>query len=681
MTFLRFFLISSFFLCSNLVFFEKQFLGAQSLSDEIFFLEELELIVPERPIHQGHYFNLLFDVKASSLQEVTVFGYEELEFATNWVKPIIGWKNFRERIVRVKIPYRANKTGYFYVGGFTVKTDEREYLLSKENIEVGISTRNGIKVPVSFQWVFDDKIHYQNEVFPVTLEVVDSPSMYLRNVSFKIDSRFNNYPFEHEEISVAPNFRSREVGSQTLYSYPVLSFLVSFSSAGELYFPSGKCFFDGGNGIASALGVQISSFGVDSSGKDILGTVYEFNHALDLAKIQKNDHAVLSISISGIGNFNKLYDIRPTGEGLVFSNPTHIKNFVPCKEGYEVFQSFSWEVTADQLGKYEVVVPEFKWIDLNSKQERVLKGGRYSLEVLEAKVFDSIQDPLDKFKIASLEAVLDGETNPLYIHFGNYFLLLPALILYLIAFFLFLVKNKNRKKLLLVSSSLIFLFFFSSSTFAFEQSTQRGIDFFDSMKYEESKKIFDELLEMSPQNSALYYNVALVSYYLGLPGDAIYYSRLAVYYDTMNETYRDLSGILEEQYGLIYQYPLIPFFSPDFFFILVLVFLNLSGLLFLVLILSKRKKSLIVVFSVSVLLSTLVCSGFGITLYTRTQLPAVVVVENQSILSINLDNANPIFDLPLGTTVQITGQHEDFYIVKTSMNFEGWIRKTSLRLP
>ncbi len=272
----------------------------------------------------------------------------------------------------------------------------------------------------------------------------------------------------------------------------------------------------------------------------------------------------------------------------------------------------------------------------------------------------------------------DFHSNPLY-----YLCLLPGPILSVL---ILASSGKTRPKatggplrgggtLVAVFFSVIFLI--ASSDPGLSLFTQRGLSAFLSGGYSEAIEWFSKAEEVGGRNSALRYNRALCHFVLGREGHALFHLRESIRIDPRNPATRRVLSGLEQKLSLKSQVPPGRSIHPNPPFVFILIFSNLS-MVSLAFLLRFRQGGF---FILSTLLFIALIGAIGVFLFAlaeRDKPVAVVADTRGNVKRIPVDEAQEWINLDVGTSLLVTGRAQGYYLVKTGLGLEGWIRDDSV---
>jgi tetratricopeptide (TPR) repeat protein len=250
--------------------------------------------------------------------------------------------------------------------------------------------------------------------------------------------------------------------------------------------------------------------------------------------------------------------------------------------------------------------------------------------------------------------------NPL-----NLLFLLPGLL-----FFVFALVTRNYKKPLFFFSLLFLLGSSEPDNFALVERAQAS---FASGQYQEAMETYRQVQKLLPCNSAVLYNLGVVSHYLGQPGYAVHYLRRALRLAPADRQVRRALQELEQRYNLAGQVaPPLPV-HPDVAYVLLFAFTNMAFIIGAFVVRTKKVRFLISLVLVAIV--ALGCLAFflaRISLESRSV--GVVVSEEGELFRIPEEDSKSWFELPEGTSLFIRGRSGGYYLVETPSHIEGWVQ-------
>ena len=279
------------------------------------------------------------------------------------------------------------------------------------------------------------------------------------------------------------------------------------------------------------------------------------------------------------------------------------------------------------------------------------------------------------FTLMSLTEIEESFGTDLHADPLNYLFLLPGLLSLLLL--LGGKRRTERRKSVLVASLFALPFLLASSDPSPSLLAQRGIEAFESGRHAVALGLFDRAEIAGGGNAALRYNVGLCHFVLGREGKALYSLRESIRLDPRNPIPRRVLVELEQALALTSQVPPGGALHPNLPFGLMLVIANLS-FVSLGFVLWLKRGSL---FILSVLLFIALVGAVSVFLFAlaeRDKPVAVVVAERGSVKRIPVDGAREWMGLPVGTSLLVKGRAQGYYLVRTGLGLEGWIKDDSV---
>jgi hypothetical protein len=255
-------------------------------------------------------------------------------------------------------------------------------------------------------------------------------------------------------------------------------------------------------------------------------------------------------------------------------------------------------------------------------------------------------------------------SNPL-----NLLFLLPGLL-----FFLSALVIRNYRKLFFFFSLLFLLGSSGPERYALIHQAEQS---FASGHYFEAMEYYGQAEKDLPCNSAVLYNLGVVSYYLGQPGYAVHYLRRSLRLAPADRQARSALQALERHYDLAGQVaPPFPV-HPDVAFLLLLTFANMAFVMGAFVVRTKKVQFLISL--VLVAIAALGCLAFFVgRILLEARSVGVVVSEGGELFRVPEEDSKSWFELPEGTSLWIRGRTGGYYLVETPSRIEGWVRSDTI---
>jgi hypothetical protein len=255
-------------------------------------------------------------------------------------------------------------------------------------------------------------------------------------------------------------------------------------------------------------------------------------------------------------------------------------------------------------------------------------------------------------------------SNPL-----NLLFLLPGTLIFVLALF----TRRHRKFLFLFG----LLFFLGSTGSEHSALIREAEQSFGSGDYGRAMELYGRLDQELPCNSAVLYNLGVVSSYLGQRGYAIHYLRRSLRLAPADGQARSALQVLEERYDLAGQ--VVPPFpvDPDLAYLLLLIFANLALIVGAFFIRTRKVQYLITL--VLVTIAALGCMAFFVArLSLESRSVGVVVSDEGELYRVPEQDSKSWFELPSGTSLWIRGTSGRYYLVETPAQIDGWVRSDTI---
>jgi hypothetical protein len=289
--------------------------------------------------------------------------------------------------------------------------------------------------------------------------------------------------------------------------------------------------------------------------------------------------------------------------------------------------------------------------DLQSSVEDRKVGAASEAEVLDL--------PLKGHREVENSDCRQSYSNPL-----NLLFLLPGLLFFVLA----LVTRKYRK---------LFFFFIFLFLFGFDEPEKSAVlrraeESFASGHLVEARESYMQAEKLLPCNSAVLYNLGVVSHYLGQPGYAVHYLRRSLRLAPADGQARSALQALEQRYDLAGQVaPPFPV-HPDVAYLLLLIFANMVFVMAAFVVRTKK-----VQFLISLVLMAIVALGWLAFFLGRISLESrsvgVVVSGEGELYRVPEEDSRSWFALPEGTSLFVRGRSGEYYLVETPSQIEGWV--------
>lgn len=636
---------------------------------------ELVLSSPVVGLNSLFYVYLYIQTKDSS--KVKIDYPTDLDYVALYKPPQLIVQNWRNRTYRVRIRYRAKKVGRYAFEGFLVQTIESDYSVAPVLLEIGSWSKGKVKVPLVYRWKIESSPVYQSSNFKAVVEVLDFPGAIVRSPDIRFDLN-ESVSLEPVKMDFAVN--QKIIVSESFYTMGIQAFLVSPLNSDSVLLPGASIVTtDGVTGRLEPFSVSLKP--LPSGFSKAIGEQFQYKYQIRNKRLAVGEEVVLMLSLSGTGNFQQKLLPVPTVTGLVPSNIRYFEDFIPVSESYSGYQSTVYKFKPSKVGGYLLEIPSFSWFNIKSGRLEKVSGERLKIQVTEGGAAEDGADSLISYKLFPVSRMNDGENIPLYLQSVNFVLFIPAFLMFVIAVFLYFKRKKEVKMKGLVGFILFFVFSLTLlSAKPFQVELQEAENAFQNENFSEAWNSYYSISDKMNNNSIYCYNASLAAHYAGYKGEAVYYSLRAVYLDPDNFQFRHYVDFLEQEYGLIHQYSMVPALNPTVLFLIIIALVNIAALLFLLFNVLQARRLFFSLFAFCLMMLVVVSIIFTVGLVVRQELPGVVIDDQCSLHKIHSESAAPVFTVSSGTTLKVIGEWNGFYLVRTSLGFDGWVKKDALRL-
>lgn len=231
-----------------------------------------------------------------------------------------------------------------------------------------------------------------------------------------------------------------------------------------------------------------------------------------------------------------------------------------------------------------------------------------------------------------------------------------------------------------------------TSANGFFQQFQAGITAYQGKDYQKALSLFQEALNLSPQNVALLTNLGLTYYQLGQKGYSLAYFRKALHFDPGQKTAQaglqfvtSTLPIKEIPHQIELYENLRSWFLESTsllsYILLTALLLGASGWTYLSYVQAQKQgaesNSQILTFGLGVLLlASLALTTLKV--YDLQQTRGTIVVEKVSVQTAPGENQATVFDLHEGLEVLTLQKHEQWVLVSYPGGLSGWIPTASV---
>lgn len=604
----------------------------------------------------------------------------------------IDGKNVQKGVVVVCV-FHPNEAGIKKIGKAVFQVGQTRTIVAEEKaVEVQIRHHGKAVLPPQIELKPNKTVVYEGESILVQLILKERRIAELpRRIEMELPE---NDLFE--EVKGTDPIQRYQIADMTVFDLPLAVLFYTPTAVGKIRMPSVSVAFDE-FGKVSTPSKEIEVLPLPALAKQN-GAVGDFSFSVfhEKKKLSEGDFLDIDLVLEGRGNFGQL-----TFPSLKTSNLSEVEQKTEDlwrRDGdrFSGVQRIQYRFVVEKGGIPVVFsVPEWGWF--SPTQKRVVKSNGVFVsiptdavdEVLEEHFFAESYQPFSPSLVEN-----NREYNPMISPFSGV-VFLPGVLL-LIFFAVFIIVRRKKFGRIGLSLLVVFSFFLLMSFLIAESDSAEkpegltdkelnSVDVlneaqaaFESKDFERAAALWEfwEIQTENDRNSRLCFNRALAAVRGDLP-EAVFQIRKAISLKPLDSVYRKFYEELKDEYGLQYSVKTVPAVSALIAFICAGIAFNLA-VLFLVLsvLLKKRSLSIAVVTWLAILT---VSMGFLI-LYVSAQVKKnAILTESAFLLKTPRPYSSGILEMPLGTTVAVLGETEEFLIVRNDLGITGWIEKSKTK--
>ncbi len=626
------------------------------------------------PVRKGYNFKLTIIIDHENTSDISI---TEPKLPANIqkragpaIRPYRDTTGNKEAVNKISITYtlRGLKTGKFRIGSFIINSPEDRYISSEKLISVGVLRNNAVYVPMEPQWILPSGQVFAGEAVPLLLEVKDQDEIILFD-SVKTTAP-NGGVFER--VFGLGEIRMERIGDDLLYNLPADAYIFTPAGPGRVSIPAASVEWNGITAKSRAVSLIIEPVPADVSFTGAVGD-FKIDSRVEDVKAAAGEEIVLHVKVSGSGNLNFLHIPEPYCEGGSLLSSVENNAYTASAEGYQGSRENIYSFISDSATDVSVIVPPFPWYSKKTGEVHTEPEKRITVSIM---VPSSGENPADEKLMVeippeSAESISGGRSSYLHSEAVFYMLMLPGLLVFLIFLFIKRIKRRNVILALILFSA----FFYGLN--GEEGNASRGLAAYNDGRFTEAVQSFEFSLKDHPGNSAVLFNLALSHYKADKHVEALHALRGAVYYDPMNQEYRRLLSEVEMELGLGRQIsPALPL-HPDLFFILLIIFVNLS-LIFGGILLVRKKSGIVIILVMSIFFTVLSGSGLLYTLISRDVKAGIIGVRGTEIKKVPREVSVMWMPLSPGISVKVLGSSNGYLLIETENRLKGWTSEDSI---
>lgn len=665
--------------------------------------------VDPNPVAQNSRFNISFELnnfKGEFFElvkpETDVFrieGSPELSFFST--------EDVLQAQLKIKLSCRALEPGIHIIEPFEFITSLGVFKSEKFVLKIGNYRRGEIFVPDRAVWGWSFDSLYVGESKPIYIGLENLLEIPL------VDNIVVENPYK-AILNETTNFgliEKTEVDGYTLLNLPLLSYMVTPTSSGDMVLPRFRLNADSETLRGSSVSIPVKPIPSELDPTGAIGS-FSYTYSIDNDRVYSDGRVSIVLIVSGEGNLSFLQVPEPLVEGLIFVDKIETMDIVPSKNGYTGTKTVQFIYVPDDVHKSTLTVQDFIWLDPKDEYSIQTQSGEvFQIDVMNrqrGEIIASKQKTL--YKPKTIDEIVSFKKKSLFKTKYSYLMLLPGVVV-LIFVIVRLIKSKLRKirasqavKTSIVILLLSFLAVGNSKLYAdvadvletaleaseteevidlaaiakqeYLDNLQLGLEAYENGEFKKSCKFFKEGLDYAPDNAFLAFNLALASFQLGDPANAIFYAKHAIRKDLGNKEFMTFLHELEKEYNLNNQLGSNPIMNPDIFLIVLLVLINLFLIIFATWIF-KRNNWLI---AVNIILSLFIIASLSGFIISKNLVEDFIGISKEATVLYNIpdENSKQVLSLPPGTSVIILGESGLFYLVDTGYGLQGWINRKDL---
>jgi len=582
-------------------------------------------------------------------------------------------------VMRVEYTLIAAKPGRYVLEPLIFRLGDKRIETSSLLIEVAFA-KGPLIVPFTVRWKGLSSPFYEGQAIPLVLKAENLPAI-------KIPESIQVEPPPFGILENAPGLgdvEERRIGTISLFSIPVGSFIVTPSRPGRFQLPLARVRMDGIEQVSEEASFEVFPVPPQVRGSGGVGR-FTISAFLSSKSIVQGEATELRVQIEGVGNLNYIRIPEPKCPGLNVSFLNRESHIVPTEEGYRGRVEGVFRLYAKETGVHAIRIEPFWVWDPVEVKAVALSWPVLALHVEEGK------GPLESKNPFPLEPIVPSSRLSLgwieVLHGPALFLLLFPALLGGVAGWIYLRKVPEQRVkarwiyciVWVITLGVLIGIVLSSQSAPFftlieENPLYRSfLEEYHAGKVPEATEKLESLIKDYPEASILHYNAGILYTKQGKKGLALFHLRKAVSLSP-NREFKVGLGEAEKFFSPSYTIS-IPYREPEFFFLL---FIGGIHLLVLLMLFTKgsRYRSIGSGLLIALLVLVLGRTIYGISV--RNIHWAVVASGNVVVRKVPSLSASGWIQVEEGSSFRVKATQGDFVYVYTEEGIEGWVEKKSL---
>jgi hypothetical protein len=578
----------------------------------------------------------------------------------------------RSRVVEVTFTLEAVEAGRRVLPPIAIQVAGQVFATPERLVEVG-ERGNRERVPFLARWVVPDEALIVGETRAVYLEIYNADEFLYPSeitVSSPAQSIF-------EEVQGLGRNARTTVDGVDLYTIPVAVFLLTPSTAGVVQMSPATVEWEGLVATAPAASLAVSGAPEEIVSTGAVGT-FDLTAAVDVTTVAATETVTLSLRLEGVGNLHYLQMPDITLDGLTLDSERRSERLDPVESGYTGYVEHTLVLRPTASGTARITVDQFAYFDPERRTVGRIQVPGVNVEITPVKVLDGIVPEEYTFALLDAEGIMSVEPSNWHRRTITFLFFLPGLLVAL------LVRLGGRRSATLTSIVLLTTFLIGATSESLPWAAiNLGLERDAEGDLDGSLVAFEAAALTAPDSPGIQHNLAVLYFRAGDMGRSVYSAREAVRLNPRARPIRTMQSLVETAAGIENSVPVAHYFHPDHAYIVLAALVNVFCLLFAF---RSRggmtgKSGLVAIGRILtglLLLGSAVAFVLVLGAYGRQ---SAVVLEPLSLRRIPSASAESWLDLPAGTAVDVVSRKDDFVLVRTELELEGWASNASLLWP